>query len=373
VNQENEVIFLRIFSKIEDPRNTQTKNFLYPLEELLLIAFATLLCGGESYEDMEEFGDAKLPFFKTILPYKNGAATADTYERVFGKINPQEFAECLTEWTKHLNLSSDGDIISLDGKTVKGSGTRGNRPIHILNAWSYKNKTVLGCALVDEKSNEITAVPEVLKLLALKGATVTMDAMGCQREITEQIVAQGANYVISLKGNQGNLHDDVKTYFELEPESEKNDVWVVTEKGHGRFEKRTYKICSNIRWLRKCHPEWKTLGAIGSATSYREQNGKATTETRYFILNKKTSAERFAETVRAHWGIENNLHNFLDVAFHEDDSRVSQRQAAANLAILRRLVVNRIEERKEKGRSKRRMRLLGGWSDAYLKSLISAA
>lgn len=366
----HDLVIINIFCTVEDPRKRDTKNKLYPLEEILLVAFATFLSGGENYEDMHNFGKAKIEFFKTILPFKNGIPSTDTYERVFGLLNPKQFEQCLTEWAKHLQLNYAEEIISIDGKTARRSGSRGVKPIHMVNAWANKNRVVLSCKVVNEKSNEISAIPEVLNMLSLKGTIVTMDAMGCQYEPANQIVEQGGDYVLALKGNQGTLHDDVKTFFELEKENQNIEHYATIEKDHGRIEKRKYGFFTDIKWLKKLHPNWGTINGIGFVEAKRMIDDKTSEETRYFIISKAFGVTRFADAARTHWGVENSLHNFLDVALHEDNSRVRNRNAVANLSIMRRMAINKIGERKDPKRSKRTMRLVAGWDNDYLKNLL---
>lgn len=370
MNSSNDLVIVKIFNEVEDPRIRETKNKLYPLEEILLIAFATLLSGGENYEDMHNFGKAKLEFFKTLLPFKNGIPSPDTYERIFGLLNPKQFEKCLSEWAKHLELNYDEEIISIDGKTARRSGSKGIKPIHMVNAWANKNKVVLSCKAVSEKSNEITAIPEVLKMLSLKGVIVTTDAMGCQHTLANQIVDEGGDYVFALKGNQGTLHDDVRTFFELEKNNLNIALHQTIEKDHGRIEKRKYGFFSDITWLKKMHPSWHTINGIGYVESKRTIADKTSEETRYFIISKDLGVVKFATAVRTHWGVENSLHNFLDVTLHEDYSRVRNRNAAVNISIMRRMAVNKIGEKKDPKRSKRTMRLVAGWDNDYLKSLL---
>lgn len=367
-------MLINIFSRLEDPRNTTTKNFLYPLDEILLVAFATLLCGGTTYVDMKVFGKAKLDFFKILLPFENGIASEDTFEEVFGLLNPKQFEQCLIEWINHLKLDYNDEIISIDGKTVRRSGSKTVKPVHMVNAWANKNRVVLCCKSVSEKSNEITAIPEVLKILSLKGTIVTTDAIGCQYDIADQIVEQEGDYVIALKENQGSLHDDVKTFFELEAADKKKnpeiEIFETIEKDHGRIEKRKYGFFANVVWLKKLHPKWHTINGIGYVESRRTIDNKTTEETRYFIISKNFGVTKFAGAVRAHWGVENNVHNFLDVSLLEDFSRVRNRNATTNLAIARRIVINKIESNKKPGLSKRCMRLKAGWDNDYLKGLL---
>jgi predicted transposase YbfD/YdcC len=369
---EHSLIIINIFSKIEDTRR-ETKNKLYPLMEILLVAFATLLSGGENYEDMKHFGRAKLDFFRTMLPFENGIPSADTFERVFSSIRPVEFEKCLNEWVQQLKVDYSGDIISVDGKTVRGSKSKAVKPIHLVNAWANKNRLVLGCKLVDKKTNEITAIPEVLKMLSLKGTMTTMDAMGCQVNIANQIVEAEGDYFFCLKGNNGLLHDDVKTFFELEPEHQSIDHYESLEKNHGRIERRNYGFSPDVSWLTKMHPKWHTIKTIGFVRSRRFIDGINTEETRFFITSRVAPAEHLAFVARSHWGVENLLHNFLDVTLREDQCRVRDQNAATNLSILRRMVVGRIEERKDSKRSKRVMRLAAGWDNDYLKTLLMPA
>ncbi|CAN5214756.1 ISAs1-like element ISEc1 family transposase [soil metagenome] len=364
------LIVISIFKPVEDPRIDRNK--LYPLEEILLVAFATTLSNGDSYADMHDFGLSKLDFFRTLLPFKNGIPSEDTFERVFSLLNPKQFEECFIEWINFIKKDGNGEIIAIDGKTLKRSGSRSIKPLHMVNAWACRNRLVLACKTTDEKSNEITAIPEVLKLLSLKNTTITLDAMGCQTKIAQQIIDGSGDFVISLKGNQGNLHDDVKSFFELE-DPLKNDhieIHQETTKDHGRIEIRTYGLCEKIKWLKQRNPNWNMINGIGFVTSRRIINDRETQETRYYICSFKRDVNKFAEAARLHWGVENNLHWLLDITYREDYSRVRDRNVATNLAILRRIAINKFEMEKTIKRSKRRKRLLAGWDESYLKTLL---
>lgn len=373
MNATGDLLILSVFEAVEDPRKRKnSKNFLYPLCEILLVAFATILSGGEGYGDMHEFGNSKLEFFKGEWPnsFKNGVASADTFERVFGLLNPIQFEECLVELTKYMQLNYGNEIISIDGKSVNGARTKGSKPLHLVNAWARNNRVVLSCKAVEDKTNEITVIPEVLKALVLKNTIVTIDAMGCQYLIANQIIKQEGNYVIALKGNQGALYNDIKTFFDFD----KEDIALYkapTEKNHGRIEKRLYGFTDNVAWIAKCNPQWHTIKGIGFVLSERIIDGKSTTDMRYFISSMACDVKTFATAVRAHWGIENSLHYILDTAFREDESRVRNRNAATNLAILRRMAINKIAEKKEPKKSKRRMKLRAGWDNHYLKMLLN--
>jgi predicted transposase YbfD/YdcC len=365
-----DLVIIDFLKKIEDPRIERNK--LYALEEVLLVAFATILSGGETYSDMSDFGEAKLEFFKTLLPFKNGIASEDTFARIFNLLQPKAFEVLLVEWSESLRKEEEYRTISIDGKTLRRSGSKSKKPLHMLSVWANSNKLILGCKAVEEKSNEITAVPEVLKLLSLKNTTVTLDAMGCQTATAQQIVDQKGDFVIALKGNQSNLHDDVKTFFELETQKKNPAITYhqTIDKDHGRIEKRHYGLCPDIAWLKQRNPQWSMIKSIGFVSSIRIVNKQQSHEIRYYIVSYKDDVMRFAEDVRGHWSIENSLHWFLDVTCHEDLSRVRNRNAAANLAMLRRLAVSKYQLDSTAKRSKRRKRLLAGWDDSYLKTLL---
>ena len=364
------LILITCFEKIEDPRIERNK--LYALPEILLVAFATILANGETYTDMRDFGIAKLDFFKTILSFENGIPSADTFERVFGMLNPKCLEDLLIDLTRLLTRNEACQSVALDGKTLRRSGSENKRPLHIVSAWASHNKLVLGCRAVEEKSNEITAIPEILKLLDLKGVTVTSDAIGCQVAIAEQIVEQGGDFALALKENHGNLHDDVEAFFQNVPATETDRVerYETIEKDHGRIEKRQYGLYSDMAWLKELHPQWNVVQSIGYVLSTRIVKNKKTEELRYFVVSYKHNITRFAQNVRAHWGVENSLHWFLDFTLHEDYSRVRDRNAATNLAIMRRLAVNKYTQDSTPKRSNRRKRLVAGWDDTYLKTLL---
>lgn len=364
------IIFINIFKNITDSRIERKK--LYPLTEILLVAFATILGGGETYTDMEDFGNAKLETLKELSDFKNGIPSEDTFARVLELINPKEFQKVFMEWVATL-MQQNETIIAIDGKTVRRSGSPTNKtkPLHLLHAWAANNRLTLGFQKVDEKSNEIKAIPEILKLLSLKGATVTIDAMGCQTAIAQQIVDQGGNFLLSLKGNQGNLHKDIKFFFESD-QNDKNIIKFTTEskKGHGRIEKRTYGLYTKINTFKQLHPQWSMLESIGFVSLKRIIGTKTTEETRYYI-STLTDAQKFAEASRKHWGVENSLHWVLDVVFHEDDCRIRAKNAVENIAIIRRAALNLITLDTVSKRSKRLKRLKAGWDDEYLKKVLT--
>lgn len=362
--------FISVFKNLTDPRIERKK--LYPLEEILLVAFATILGGGDSYTDMRDFGTAKLKTLRKIFPFKQGIPSDDTFGRMFSIINPKEFQRCFITWVETLK-SNESEIIAIDGKTIRGSASPINKtkPLHLINAWAAKNRLILGCEKTDVKSNEITAIPKLLSMLSLENTTVTLDAMGCQANIGQQIVEQKGDFVIALKRNHKNLYEDVKTFFELEPDNEAIKKFETGfEKEHGRIERRKYGLCLRVDWLKKMHPNWHMVKSIGFVTGKRIIDSSATEETRYYISTLKDE-KKFAQAVRMHWGVENSLHWVLDVVFHEDENRVRSKNAAENLTILRRAAINLVSIDKANKASKRRKRLRAGWDNDYLKKALT--
>jgi predicted transposase YbfD/YdcC len=313
---------------ISDPRR-QWGNKRHQLEDILIIGFCTIVCGGEDFTDMENLGIEKQEWLRTFLALPNGIPDSDTFRRVFEKVNPQELSEVLRDW---LNFHCEKrSVVSIDGKTIRGSESSEHKAYHVVSAFVRENRITLGEIKTDEKSNEITAVPELLEILDLKGSIVTADAMSCQTKIAAKITEKEADYVIGLKGNQSALLDDVKLFFE----SFMNECTrtKTLEKGHGRIEKREYFLSTETDWLPK-KADWANLNAIGAVKSTVEEKSEIRTETRYFITSL-TKIEEFAQAVREHWGIENQLHWCLDVIFREDASRARRDNSPLNLNVLR--------------------------------------
>lgn len=300
--------------------------------------------GCDSWEVIEDFCKVKEDWFREEmnLQLKNGIPSHDTFERIFGMIEPQEFERHFIEWTQAICAKSEGEIVSIDGKTLCGSKDRKKSAIHMVSAWANSSQLVLGQLATEEKSNEITAVPALLELLDIEGCTVTADAMSCQKEIISKITDKGADYAIGLKDNQPNLKRDVEDYFQSalrEPLLfEKPQEIRTAEKGHGRYEVRKYYLSTDIAWLPQ-RSEWKNLRAIGMVRSRTQQNGLVSEDTRYYI-SSLTDVSAFSKAVRAHWGIENSLHWCLDVVFDEDHVRMRKDHSAENMAVVRHIVLN---------------------------------
>lgn len=315
-------------NRVTDTRR-QWGHLRHKLADILVIGFLTTVCGGEDFTDMEDFGLERKAWLQGFLELPNGIPDSDTFRRVFERVNPQEVADNLRDWLDlHCKKRS---VVSIDGKTICGSKNAEHKAYHVVSAFVSENRITLGEIKTDEKSNEITAVPELLELLDIEGAIVTADAMSCQTKIASKIVEKKADYVFGLKGNQSSLRDDVALYFANF--MDKCNHSKTLEKGHGRIEKRAYFLSTDIAWLAQ-KPDWAGLEAIGAVKSVVEEKGTLRIETRYFITSL-TKIEEFARAVREHWSIENRLHWCLDVTFREDASRARKDNSPLNLNILR--------------------------------------
>lgn len=367
------------FASLEDPRVERTR--VHRLLDIVSIAVCAVIAGAQSWNDIEEFGLTLEDFFADFLDLPGGIPSHDTFNRVFASLDPLQFRECFLSWTHSVAGALSAQVIALDGKVLRGSGDswadRG--PIHMVSAWAADARLVLASVKVDAKSNEITALPELLRSLAISGCIVTIDAMGCQRQIAAQIVRQGADYVLALKGNQGTLQDDVTSSFAQAAADgfvgTASDYAQSLNKGHGRIELRKSWVISDeavMGWINS-HHKWPHLAAIGLIRSERRIGEKVETESRYYILSRPLAASQFARVVRSHWGIENQVHWVLDVAFREDESRIRAGYAAENLATLRHMALNMLRRHpsRTRGSSIRTRRLLAGWDRTYLIKLLT--
>jgi len=359
------------FSSIEDPRIERRKR--HELKDIFFITLCASICGADSWVAIETFGKAKEAWFTNLLSLKNGIPSHDTFGNVFSLINTEEFCHCFSRWVDDLRQISKLDIISIDGKCLRRSldASSSKAAIYMVSAWSSRNQLVLGQQRVGDKSNEITAIPKLLSQLNIAGSVITLDAMGCQTKVAEEIINGGADYMLSLKGNQGTLHDDVTCFFESKQTSPPVGFKSI-DGDHGRIEQRSVRSSSDIEWLKERHPHWRGLRSIVAVTAQREcSNGNTSEETRYFISSlDATDPARLGYIVRAHWGIENNLHWVLDYAFDEDSNRARKGNSAANMAVVRHIALNLIKADTSSKIGIKNRRLKAGWDNDYLENLL---
>lgn len=322
---------------ITDPRR-KYGNTRHKLEDIIIIGLCTVICGGEDFTDMEEFGKTRREFLGEFLELPNGIPDSDTFRRVFERINPSELSACLTNW-----ISAERDkrsVVAIDGKTICGSGNDKHKAYHVVSAFVAENQITLGEINVEEKTNEITAVPELLDFIDVEGAIVTTDAMSCQRKIVEKIIDKRADYTIGLKLNQPELYHDTEDYFNGFSASIPSKV--TFDKGHGRIETRKYQLLTDLSWLEQ-KSKWKGLNALGCVKSTITEKGEKSEFTRYFITSL-TDIDEFSSSVRKHWSIENQLHWCLDVIFREDASRARKDNSPLNLNVLRKTALNLVTQ-----------------------------
>ena len=358
---------IKYFSNLTDPRIERTKEHL--LDDILFIAIASVICGAESWNDMENYGKSKEAWLKGFLKLPNGIPSHDTFNRVFSTLDPQELETCFLDWVKSVAEITKGEVISIDGKSIRGSKEKGSKSIvHMVSAWANANHMVLGQVKVNEKSNEITAIPRLLKVLVLEGCIVTIDAMGCQKEIAKKIIKKGADYILAVKGNQGSLEEGVKdTVRFAKPIDEDEHV----DSGHGRVETRRCCLYNDFSHIEE-PSKWKNLKAIVKieAERYIKSTGQTQKETRLYITSYGGSAKTISSAIRAHWGVENSLHWVLDVSFGEDASRKREGHSAQNFSMLNRIALNLVKNEQSKKRSVKGKRLDAGWDNDYLLKIL---
>jgi len=361
------------FSSLTDPRVVSRS--AHKLIDMVIITVCAVLAGADNWVEIAGFGRAKKDWFARFLELPAGIPSHYTFRRVFARIDPDEFGKCLCSWIREVFPRRDPDVIAIDGKTSRRSHdrTNGKGPIHRVNAWAVENRLVLGQIKTEDKSNEIKAIPELLRIIDIKGCVVTLDAMGCQKEIAAQIIEQGGDYVLALKGNQGNLHKEVNLLFEKAQEDNFQDLphdsHTTVDGGHGRIETRTYTTIADVDWFEE-KEKWPNLSTFARVESEREMESRITRETRYYISSLPNDAKRFGEAIRGHWGVENGLHWCLDIAFREDDSRVRKGNGATNPAIIRRFALSLVKQDPLRKVGVQASRKRAGWDDQYLLDLL---
>jgi predicted transposase YbfD/YdcC len=365
------------FANLEDPRIDRTKR--HSLLDILVIAICAVICGADNWEEVQLFGEAKEKWFKTFLELPNGIPSHDTFWRVFARLDPQQFQESFVNWISSVAEVTRGQVIAIDGKTLRRSHDRalGRGAIDMVSAWAAENHLVLGQVKVDDKSNEITAIPELLRVLEVSGCIITIDALGCQKEIAAAIVDQEADYVLALKENHGRLYADLVQLFD---DLQASDLKAyacsqarTVNKNHGRLETRTCWVIADPTVLMQLRdaPDWKGLQAVVKVHARRQVGQEVSEKDRYFIASLAPQAERMLEVVRSHWSIENELHWVLDLAFREDESRIRKDHGPENFAVLRHIAVNLVKQEKTQKASIKGKRLKAGWDEEYLFKILS--
>lgn len=360
------------FTELTDPRQREPT---YPLLNIVTMALCAVICGCDDFVSIADWARIKQDWLAKFLDMSSGVPSHDRFNAIFAAIKPAEFEKCLLSWITSLQEITGGQLIAIDGKTLRGSYDKASSKsaIHMVSAWASANHISLGQVVVDAKSNEITAIPKLLELLEISGSLITIDAMGCQREIAEKIVDAGADYVLAVKGNQPTLLAGIESFFMEHLEDEfarvKASTYETNEKGHGREERRSYFVCDVPEDLPDAD-RWKNLTRIGLTINETVRGEKPTMEVRYYILSRNLTARQFSAAVRGHWSIENSLHWQLDVTFGEDKSRVRQGHADANCSLLRRTALSLLKNEKTAKVGVKNKRLRSGWNDAYLEKVL---
>ena len=362
----------RYFRQLRDPRRNRRK--LHLLMDIIVIALCAVIAGANDWQEIATFAQRRHDWLRTFLALPNGIPSHDTFERVFDRINPQAFLACFQHWVEALAHGLNLKHVAIDGKTLRASGNapKDLGPLHVVSAWATECHLSLGQVVVDDKSNEITAIPRLLELLDVQGALVTIDAMGCQKAIAQKIVDQGGHYALTVKDNQEHLLQDIQEAFVRAFDTDfaglDYDSYQTRARGHGREEYRCYTVLRTTAGIRQAEA-WAGLSTIGMCYSERTVNGETTTEVRYFIGDQRASAKYYAGGLRHHWGIENNLHWQLDVNFHEDGNRVQKRNAVGNLALLRRLCLSLVKAHPSKD-SIARKRFAAALDPSFLEEIL---
>ena len=368
MNSDNKLV--SIFGSVEDPRSDINK--LHNLVDILLIGIISVICGAETWKQMIEFAHSKAKFLNKFLELPNGIPSEDTINRVFSAIDSSKFESCFIDWVNSISKLSKGQVIAIDGKALRGAKSNGKKsPVHMVSAWANQNNLVLGQVRVNEKSNEITAIPILLETLCIEGNIITIDAMGTQTNIADKIIENKADYILAVKGNQEQLFEEVKDEFRF-GKNIKTDINI--DYGHGRIETRKCSVISDFQFINNHDNKWNKLNQIIKIESLREFKNKENASekaTRYYISSLTDRAENYQKNIRSHWGVENKLHWTLDVAFSEDASRKRNNNAAQNYSILLKIALNLLKNEKSERQGIAGKRLKAGWNEEYLLKVLN--
>ena len=362
--------FSSFFSSMQDSRRTSNGNFIYTMDEILFLSISAVISGSDTWVSITEFGRIKLEWLRKFFPYKNGIPSHDVLGKFFQRLDPSTFSNCFIAWIDSISKLSEGEIICIDGKTIRGSGARGGKSaLHVVSAFAAENRLCLGQKAVEGKSNEITAIPLLLDLITIKGSIVTIDAMGCQKSIAKSIIEKQADYVLMVKGNQKELKEQVESLFKstsIKESSSEDDF------GHGRIEHRKCEIITDLKYL-DCKKDWTGIKSVAKIYSKRidKQTGKESQETRYYISSLNAKARKIASAVRSHWSIENLLHWNLDVIFKEDSSLKKCGDSALNYNIIAKIALTIIDKEKSTKKSKPIKRQWAALDDHYREFLLN--
>ena len=365
------------FAALEDPRTGNAKR--HQLLDIIVIALCAVICGADNSVEIEEFGKARVDWFRRFLELPNGIPAHDTFGRVFALLDPEQFAACFTDWVRSVSELAQGEVVAIDGKTLRGCHDRGQGrgALHMVSAWATENRMVLGQTRTEAHSNEITAIPELLNALELKGCTVTIDAMGCQKNIAQQVVGKGADYLLAVKANQGELHENIKDLFACCERTGWDGVAYSHHqqvgKDHGRLERRECWVITDPAELAYVDPQrqWASLSAVARVSYQRDAGAGSPADVRHYISSYPADAATLLGAARSHWSIENSLHWVLDVAFDEDHSRVRTGHADRNLAVIRHWALNLLKQEQTAKVGIKAKRKKAGWDFSYMLKVLS--
>jgi len=367
------VVFMVYFNDLPDPRHRG--KVIYPLDEVLLLCLLAVLAGSEAITDIARFGEKKLDLLRRFRPFRDGTPAHDHLGDILATLDAEKFQQCFVAWVAALT-GAPADVIAIDGKTSRRSYQKkgAKEPIHMVSAFAARQRLVLGQVKVAEKSNEIVAIPKLLDMLAIEGAIVTIDAMGCQREVAKKIIHRKADYLLALKGNQGTLREDVEIFVAEQKANGFKDTKVsrheTVDGDHGRIETRTYTAIHDVAWLQERH-DWPGLKGVVMVESTREIGDKIERETRFYITSLVWLASHLGPAIRSHWAVENSLHWVMDMVFRDDECRVRTDHAPANFTTIKHIALNLI--RKAPGKDSFRLkRKVAAWDDEFLASILAA-